>query len=178
MIVAIIVTIFVTPRPSTRGRHFAIDCLMDHRVLLALGALAVFADGSAHACSCRERGGPKDAFASAKLVFRGKVISIDEGPSTVVPRAIHFAVSSVWKGKVTRSFVIYSGFGGADCGFSFQVGEEYVVYGHHQPYQTFEGRTATNHVVPATTSCDRTAAVRSATDDLEFFATQKAQPLP
>ena len=138
-------------------------------VLAALGAC-----GLAEACSCRGESSPAEAFTDAKLVFRGRVESFGKGPAAHVPRSVRFSVSRVWKGAVTAHHVIYTGFGGPDCGFPFEIGQEYVIYARSQRYETDEKGERVGHFVPATSSCGRTATVATAEQDLTYLETLKA----
>lgn len=44
-------------------------------------------------------------------------------------------VEDIYKGKISRDTIkIFTGVGGGDCGFRFEIGEKYVVYGMKETY--------------------------------------------
>ena len=66
-----------------------------------------------------------------------------------------FRVTRVWKGDVADTISIFSGSGGGDCSYSFDNGEEYLVFARRAK----SGRLVTG-------ICTRTARRSEAADDL------------
>jgi uncharacterized protein YjbI with pentapeptide repeats len=92
-------------------------------VLLPLQALA---------CSCLHPE-PHEYLASATLVFRGKVLSVDAVSATgvVLPSSMRarFQIDKLWKGTAREEVdVTYTASDGANCGWSFKVDEEVTVF--------------------------------------------------
>jgi hypothetical protein len=128
------------------------------RTLLA--ALAVCAAGlsprAADACSCMGPGAPCDAAWRADAVFVGHVVSIDS--SGMGGRFVQLAVVEAFRGFQLSQVTVVTGYSGADCGYSFQMGESYVVYAH---------RTTTGQL--GTSICSRTRPLAEATEDLGYL---------
>lgn len=106
----------------------------------------------AAACPCLDqRPDFEAALATAEIIFVGRVVEIEGGKppllfdnpiaKTVMPgvwnrirrraffRQVKFEVLTAWRGIDTRSAVVLTGQGGGDCGFIFDIGREYLVYG-------------------------------------------------
>ena len=86
----------------------------------------------AFACDCVGPGVPSE-LNTAAAVFRGKVVRKDEYP----PRqgdvrrryAVHFAVTTRWKGPDAKEIVVYDPAGPTDCdNVGFEDKKEYVVF--------------------------------------------------
>ena len=101
-----------------RYRHTVIKA-----VLLAF--VILFTQG-ASACSC---GFPtvEDAFKSANLVFKGKVTSIEKSNSSSF-NEISFKTFNLYKGSMTTDESVFSHQSSATCGYSFILGDEYIVF--------------------------------------------------
>jgi hypothetical protein len=96
------------------------------------------------ACGCLGTSTVKGGLKYSNFVFRGKVISSESVslfPESLVgtfwePTAIFykkmkytFEVLDIYKGKETSdTLIIYSGFGNGDCGYTFHIGNDYIVY--------------------------------------------------
>lgn len=115
------------------------------------------------ACTCMHlKGDPAGAFTSASAVFSGKVLEIVEGKpswpeSGLKELAVKFRVEKSWKlirkGEV-RVFTVNAG---SMCGFTFTVGETYLVY----------ARGARSKLT--TDICTRTMGLIGAKEDLEYL---------
>ena len=85
-----------------------------------------------YACSCAPPGLPAEELERATAVFAGKVTEIDipRGllQSSADPVAVTFQVSEVWKGSVQPALVAKTARSGASCGYTFSIGQEYLVY--------------------------------------------------
>ena len=122
-----------------------------------------------YACSCIEPPAPDVALEESAAVFAGKVITVD-GPER---RAVFvstfpfiafaggmgsteatFQVSKVWKGPPHQQILVGTTGDSAMCGYSFEGGQEYVVYANNTP----EGLS--------TTLCSRTQPLDHAQEDL------------
>jgi hypothetical protein len=90
-----------------------------------------------YACSCVPPRSPSEEFTKSDAVFSGKVVRIYETTrkeleigERVSQRAVVFSVNRTWKGVDETHVVVYTGFGGGDCGYPFEVGKEYLVYAY------------------------------------------------
>jgi hypothetical protein len=113
--------------------------------LSLLGLLMALAlPQSCLACSCLQPSTPVGGWTRATLVtqsdvlFRGKVVLA--GPLRVLGGGVTdgtyevtFEAAEVWKGDVEGPVVVRAGQGGGDCTIPFQVGQEWLVYGHGDP---------------------------------------------
>ena len=84
------------------------------------------------ACSCAPPGPPDEELARATAVFTGKVVGLGK-PSSVFgssadPIKVTFQVFTVWKGPVNKTITITTARSGASCGYTFEMGAEYLVY--------------------------------------------------
>ncbi len=92
-------------------------------LLFFVAFILAFASSQSFACVCVGPESPKENLEWADAVFSGKVISAKEGVYT-------FEVERVWKG-VSESQVIVKDFSfGSDCGFNFQLNEQYVIFAY------------------------------------------------
>jgi hypothetical protein len=85
-------------------------------------------------CDCVPPRFPSEEFTKSDAVFSGKVVRIYETTrkepeigERVSQRAVVFSVDRTWKGINETHVVVYTGFGGGDCGYPFEVGKEYLV---------------------------------------------------
>ncbi len=143
-------------------------------VIAIVGVMLATAVQPVSACSCIMPGPPNEGFEQAHAVFSGKVTAISGGTnilsglmelaglggSGIYGRLVTFAVTDSWKGVETAEVKVRTGIGGGDCGYPFDVGSEYLVYGFE------DGSRLTAHI------CSRTTAVSasSAADDFTFLA--------
>lgn len=139
-------------------------------VVLLLGILIVvsLASQTANACSCGGPGAPCESYGAASAVFAGTVISTREGPrpkrgerSEVdwTPRAVKFSVEQPYLGVAGTEVEVFTGRGGGDCGYGFQIGQRYLVYAYR------------NQDKLTTSICTRTKLFSNATEDLAFLGT-------
>ncbi len=75
---------------------------------------------------------PSEELANANAVFTGKVIvqKTKQGLtfSSTDPVEVSFVVSQVWKGDIPTEVIITTARDSASCGYTFEDGEEYLVY--------------------------------------------------
>ena len=110
---------------------------MKKMVLSAASLLVILQAASAYACSCLPRT-PQQSFASAQAVFAGRVIDVgQQNPASEV--RVRFEVSRIWKGQKRPRIVVMTSSSSASCGYSFQVGENYLIYASLQESQLQTG---------------------------------------
>jgi hypothetical protein len=111
-----------------------------HLVFLSLSTL--------NACICLRTQFDKEAN-KADIIFSGTVTSIHENCNSAIPVCVSVTVNKCWKGNIENEINIYTGFGGGDCGFNFDVNKEYLIFANSE------------HI---TTSCHRTVLVEESHD--------------
>ena len=87
-------------------------------------------------------------------------------------------VQDLFKGKISKdTVIIYTGLGGGDCGFRFEIGNKYIVYGESE---TYYGQVNNNFEFPKekntywTYICLRTTSYfQEEIDEIEKFAKRK-----
>jgi hypothetical protein len=121
------------------------------KIFFIATSLLVLAANAANACSCL-RTTPQESFKNSSTVFAGKVIDIVEqkpvdeqssrnpdDSSFAEGFKVIFEVSKVWKGQSNRQLVVMTSGNSASCGYSFQKGQEYLVYASNQGTQLQTG---------------------------------------
>lgn len=104
-------------------------------ILLTL-AIFVFASAeSSYACSCITSPAPvkeqvKGAFSNSSAIISGEVIEIKESPADKNSLMVRFKVAQSWKGVDQPEITIKTARDGAMCGYSFAVGQKYLVYAY------------------------------------------------
>ncbi|MBA2671710.1 MAG: hypothetical protein H0U67_15175 [Gemmatimonadetes bacterium] len=115
-------------------------------------------------CSCLEPPAPRTALSAADAVFLGTVevirettVLMDGADSGIPAREVTFRVHAAWKGLAagTARVMVTTGHGAGDCGFEFETGTAYLVYG-----QQSDGKLSTS-------ICTRTAAASDARADFD-----------
>lgn len=118
---------------------------------------------SVSACSCVETPGVEAALEQSDAVFHGKVLDIRENTGKYrYGRHVLFEVMKTWKGIEDSQVIIKTGLGGGDCGFDFQVGQEYVVYAYES--EMYGDEKALVAII-----CSRTAEIGEAEEDLQIL---------
>ncbi len=153
---------------STRMKLSRMFCVVV-MVLTVIG----FTAGDAEACSCFSGGPVCQGFFNTPVVFSGRVTAIEEGPRETggkidwQPRIVKFAVNAHYRGGgIEQSVEVRTGMGGGDCGYRFEVGEDYLVYAH-----SHENRLSTG-------ICTPTKPLDKATEDLNFISSlSSAKPV-
>lgn len=108
------------------------------------------ASANANACSCVTPRSPCESFGSASAVFVGTVISGERG-------AFKFSVEQAYSGVSGTQVEVFTGLGGGDCGFYFEIGRRYLVYAYRH-----QDKLGTN-------ICTRTKPFEIAREDLAFL---------
>jgi hypothetical protein len=104
--------------------------------ILGVAILIGFSWFEARACSCdlpllnrTLKQQVKKAQKQSQAVFVGNVIQVLQRPEAFGV-SVKFRVERVWKGKRSQEVTIFTGQGGGDCGYRFEVGESYLVYAY------------------------------------------------
>jgi len=115
---------------------------------------------------------PSEAFQKAKVVFVGKVISVEDPTlpaeplqsriyNLVRPIKVRFTVERVYLGKKLDEIEIGTRTGGGlEWGYEFKVGETYLVYAQE---------SETEQKVLIVKGCGRTRLIADATEDLQLL---------
>lgn len=150
-------------------------------VLLFLVSVMAFPE-PASACSCAMPGTPQQEFVRADAVFTGRVVgsgtnlfrTVQNFLAQYIPfipyhfrgsRTFTFHVTQSWKGISQSTVTISTGFGDADCGYSFSTGTDYVIYAYH---------TGSEY---SANICSRTAPTSQAPQDIAYLNTLPFLPL-
>lgn len=80
--------------------------------------------------------------------------------------AVTFEITRLWRGPGKRRVVILTGRGGGDCGYKFERGKTYLVYGYC---------SATTSC--STNICTRTSLSTHAVEDLRYLQSQSLLPV-
>lgn len=115
------------------------------------------------ACSCAELPSIGEELERSQAVFSGKVVDVRENQSLKGNRtkSVLFDVTNTWKGVKQSQIIITTGLGGGDCGFDFEVGQDYLVYAHES---TMYGAESLVTII-----CDRTNKLSALQGDLEIL---------
>jgi hypothetical protein len=104
------------------------------RKRIAIGiilAVMVSVPTSLLACSCVTVGtGEFDYRQTAKdsaAVFRGTVVEVLQLQSVALQMVVVDA-DAAWAGIKSRRVYVFTGYGGGDCGYPFEVGKQYIVW--------------------------------------------------
>ena len=159
-------------KPSGRKVHrFPIHSSMRKKFLPAsflVLLLFLFAGSSAYACSCALPKPPCQTVWEADAVFVGTVLSVkttDKGLASFESRAIKISVDESFRGVASTEVELFTASIGASCGYRFDVGQQYLVYG----YKGDTGRLTTS-------ICTRTRPLTQATEDLDYLRSLAVAP--
>ena len=115
----------------------------------------------ASACSCETVGSGEPDYRGqlqfADAVFQGTVREVRELESLPL-KLVVFDADAAWKGVKASRVLIFTGWGGGDCGFDFEVGKRYFVWAKRNEWQA-PGELATG-------TCSPTAPLESASMQL------------
>lgn len=103
-----------------------------------------------------------EARKKSKAIFSGTVVAIDKKPSDLYV-TVRFKIEGSWKGMYSREATVFTGQGGGDCGYKFEVGQRYLVYAYRY-----------NDADLGTNICQRTATLTQATEDLKVLGKGKS----
>lgn len=80
----------------------------------------------AFACSCSGPDPVSEELTQSDAVFMGEASQVRKDQTGIT---VEFMVSKAWKGISTERITVVTADSGASCGYSFEEGEEYLVYG-------------------------------------------------
>lgn len=123
-------------------------------------------DAGTPSCTCMSPKRPTcEVWWQTSAIFVGRVTSIrtvteDTADGKRVSRRVTLRVAERWQGvQGQRDVVVATGAGGGDCGFQFEQGETYLVYGNQS--------STSGHL--ETGICSRTSLVDDAADDIAYL---------
>ena len=119
--------------------------------------------GIAYPCSCQELPPPEEAYEMSNVVFSGQVTNVIEDWNNGFME-ISIDVHNVWKGIIDNQIIILTGLD--DCGYYFQINEEYLIYGYYSQL---------NYIW--TDICTRTNLLEYASEDLEYLNGLNSNPI-
>ena len=121
------------------------------KMLVIATSLFVLSANAASACSCLPTT-PQQSLQNSEAVFSGRVVDVteqspaerrpgrrNEDPNFLNGVKVTFEVSEVWKGNSERRLVVTTSDSSASCGYSFQEGQEYLVYASEEDAQLKTG---------------------------------------
>lgn len=104
------------------------------------------------ACTCIGESTVKDEIKNKDAVFVGAITDSEELRiyDTLIPNKTIYRVEmkftmvieTIYKGRqISDTTFIFTGSGGGDCGFNFQIGQKYIVYaGHFKTANRYNGQ--------------------------------------
>ena len=107
-------------------------------------------------CDCDLPPTPENGFEMADVVFSGQVIQIVEDWNNFL-NEVSISVSSIWKGEIANEVLILTGIDDGLCGYSFEIGFEYLIYGYYSGNEIW------------TDICTRTNFLEYANEDLDYL---------
>lgn len=121
-------------------------------LLIGAASLLFASPTPVSACSCAERQGTAEQWlAGAAAIFTGSVTDISERGYTY---DVTFNVGTSWKGYFDTAATVRTSQNSASCGYTFEVGEEYIVF-------------ASGDEQLETGICSRTALLANAQSDVD-----------
>ena len=122
---------------------------------------------TSYACDCVKPPSVEDELERSQAVFSGKVLEVNEMNKGYMKKRVLLEVVETWKGVSESQVIITTGSGGGDCGYDFQVGEEYLVYAN--PSSMYGEQEELVSII-----CDRTTELSTAQEDLAVLGEGKA----
>ncbi len=116
------------------------------------------------ACTCVRVGPPCQAYWNSPVVFVGTPLSVsritvESAGHKRLQRLFRFRVEEAFRGVERAELEVLTGAWGGDCGYDFQSGTKYLVYGRKLP------ETRRVH----TSICTRTRPLSEASEDLSYI---------
>lgn len=98
--------------------------------------LVILGSNKIYPCSCIGENSVKQEIKGSDAVLSGVVVNVDtikiyfqEGNANFFRLKVDIQVISIFKGRLNSDIIsVYSGIGDGDCGYSFQLGKEYLIY--------------------------------------------------
>jgi len=116
-------------------------------ILFAAAVLGLALPQPGAACSCTAGAGkPCEEYWGTEGHFVGRAVSVEvvEGAKDFWPRRFQFEVLESFIGVEGPTAEVWTGMGGGDCGFEFQIGKSYLIYAG----RTRDGRLHTSICSP------------------------------
>lgn len=138
---------------------------LGHRLAFVAACLFLPALASpAYACSCLDPGPPCQAYWNSSVAFSGTPLSVTRVEvewkgNKMVQRLFRFRVEEAFRGVEGKEVEVLTGAWGGDCGYDFQPGTKYLVYGGRVQGKPWIG----------TSICTRTRPLSEAAEDLSFM---------
>jgi hypothetical protein len=129
------------------------------RDLAYVFAVLALSASTASSCTCFPKPSVEEALSQSTAVFVGRVMTWRYAKTEVSPGinasaySYVFEVKRLYKGALSSEVALLTGNGHADCGYPFEVGEEYLVYAY-------------GNKVLGTNVCTRTTRISRADKDL------------
>lgn len=117
----------------------------------------------ASACTCAGRVSACEQLGRSSTIFIGKVVSSDPGQFAIasntqaIGRHVLFEVLETFRGTGEQKIAVRTGVGNGDCGYRFEEGKVYLVYGYEAGAEV------------QTSICSGTGPVEQAESDIAFF---------
>jgi hypothetical protein len=170
---------------STRD-HVDTLLVSAHSIALIMTLAALVHSSPLIACSCvlPEHFDPASSTGAAAAVFVGRVVKISPFPA---PRAreagpfyddreVVIEVSASWKGPRTLRITVLTGNSGADCGYFFETGKEYLVFADSTD-SAVDPRWAGSHLL-SVSLCSETSSLDRAKDNVRALRAWKRPRKP
>jgi hypothetical protein len=131
---------------------------------LSAAALLLIVSPRVYACTCINPGPPCQAYWNSQAVFSGTALGVTrvkvewEGQK-MEQRLFRFRVEEVFHGVEGKEVEVLTGAWSGDCGYDFQIGTKYLVYGGGVKDKPWIG----------TSVCTRTRPLSEAAEDLSFI---------
>ena len=123
----------------------------------------LFSPAIVAACSCMSSGPPCQSYWNTPIVFSGRVFEIttpkikETRSATFPEKTIRFAVNQAFRGISGTTAEVVTGMGGGDCGYDFELNENYLVYADNHQGKIYAG------------ICSRTQLLSKAVEDIEYI---------
>ncbi len=136
------------------------------RNLTCVFAILAFSVPFAFSCTCAPKPSVGKALSQSDAVFVGRVIAWHNASIEFAPGhrsggyTFVFEVERLFKGALSSEVAVLTGHGRGDCGYPFNVGEEYLIYAYRD-----------NGLV--TNICTRTTNINTADADLAELGVPK-----
>lgn len=172
---------------------------MKNRILIGLISLLCFISYNSIACSCIGQRTIQEEIRNSDVLVVGTILNkeilqltdstmlklfpndttLSTSPlSRMVIARYNLLVLDIYKGKITKDTItIFTGLGGGDCGFRFENGKKYIIYGDKETYYGQMNNdfnfTKTRNVY-WTNICTRTTSYfQSEIDEIDKFVNKK-----
>lgn len=114
---------------------FSIKRLLLSSIFLAVTLFPFFKPHHVYACSCIFNSSYlfPISYLSYDVIFTGKVIDMGSD-SFFINRPVHFSIYRAFKGVSGNETTVYTSGSSSSCGYTFETGKEYIVYGSKTNY--------------------------------------------